>query len=401
MDAQEARLKYVTSGHAASKGMVIGMSKFFRKAAAFIATAVMLVSVTACGDDSAVGNLGDVKLEENDVYAVIKIMDYGEITAKLFPTAAPESVKRFIEFAERGYYDGKTIHRVIKDYMIQGGSLNGDGSDGNVPDAQYVPVETSNAAYNFYGALCFAASKKGSYSQFYIVDNHEPQDIDAVISKLTSQLADEELTKRLLESDKKYYQEYLDKLKAIPAEVKEKYARVGGLYDLDGTNTVFGQVIDGYDVLKAITSVEVVSGNKIDDKVNTPSKPIDSIIIESIKIIHIEPEVSEETTTTKKSSKTTKKKTEVSAESLPAAGSSDGESDTTAPADTSADASSDNSDDTTVSVSADDTSSPQDAVGEPISEPSAAAPEAAQPSVGDEISENSDVDEEEIIMVEE
>ncbi len=291
--------------------------KLMKKAAGLLAGVMLLISAAACGDDKTVGNLGDVKLEDNDVYAEITIMDYGTITAKLFEKAAPESVKRFIEFAELGYYNGTTIHRIIDNYMIQGGSLNGDGSDGEIPPNQYVPIETSVAAYNFYGALCFAASKNGSYAQFYIVDNHTPQDIDAVITKLTEQLADETITSRMLEKDKQYYQEYLDKLKAIPPEVKEKYASVGGLYELDGQNTVFGQVIDGFSVLKAVSAVEVVSGNPIDDKVGTPSKPIDPITIESVKIIRIEPEVTEETTTTKKPKNTKSTKDVVNAETLP------------------------------------------------------------------------------------
>ena len=291
--------------------------KLMRRAAGLLAGVILLISAGSCGDDNVVGNLGDVKLEENDVYAEITIMDYGTMTAKLFEGAAPESVKRFIEFAELGYYNGTTIHRVIDNYMIQGGSLNGDGSDGEIPPNQYIPVETSNATYNFYGALCFAASKKGSYGQFYIVDNHTPQDIDAVITKLTEQLADETITSRLLDSDKQYYQDYLDKLKAIPQEVKEKYARIGGLYELDGTNTVFGQVIDGFDVLKAVSAVEVVSGNTMDDKVGTPSKPLEPITIESVKIIRIEPEVTEETTTAKKPKNTKGSIEVVNAETLP------------------------------------------------------------------------------------
>ncbi len=301
--------------------------KLMKKAAGLLAGVIMLVSAASCGEDPAVGNLGDVKLEDNDVYAEITIMDYGTITAKLFEGAAPESVKRFIEFAEMGYYNGTTIHRIIDNYMIQGGSLNGDGSDGEIPPNQYIPVEVSNVAYNFYGALCFASSKKGSYGQFYIVDNHTPQDIDAVIEKLTEQLADETITARLLEKDKKYYEDYLNKLKAIPPEVKEKYLRIGGLYELDGTNTVFGQVIDGFDVLKAVSAVEVVSGNAIDDQVGTPSKPIDPITIESVKIIRIEPEEPVETTTTKKPKNTKNTQDVVNAETLPAA---DTSADTTA-----------------------------------------------------------------------
>lgn len=324
-----------------------------KRAAGLLAGVMLLISAAGCGEDKPVGNLGDVKLEENDVYAEINIMDYGTITAKLFEGAAPESVKRFIEFADMGYYNGTTIHRVIDNYMIQGGSLNGDGSDGEIPPNQYIPIEVSDVAYNFYGALCFAASKNGSYGQFYIVDNHTPQDIDAVIDKLTEQLADENISARLLEKDKKYYQEYLDKLKAIPPEVKEKYARIGGLYELDGTSTVFGQVIDGFDVLKAVSAVEVVSGNMIDDNVGTPSKPIDPITIESINIIRIEPEVTEETTTTKKPKNTKGTKDVVNAETLPESDTaSDTASEPSADTDTSSDTTSEPSADTDTAAQA-------------------------------------------------
>lgn len=282
------------------------MKGFIKKAAAAVLCAGLLLTASGCGETKPVGNLGDVELLEGDVYAIISILDYGEITAKLFPEVAPESVKRFTELAERCYYKNKTIHRVIDNYAIQGGSLNDDGTDGEIPDSRYVPLETSDFAYNFYGALCLAANSKGCYSQFYIVDNNTPQDIDKVIETLSSQLADEAIASRLLPEDKKYYEEYLNTLKAIPAEVKEKYASVGGLYQLDKKSNVFGQVIDGFDVLESITATEVVEGNAMDDEKGTPSKPINAIVIENIEIVTIEPEVTETTTTTKKSGKTEK-----------------------------------------------------------------------------------------------
>ena len=301
------------------------MIRILKRAAAAVLTAVMIITAAGCGDSKVEGNLSEVKYGDNGTYAIIKVKEFGEITAKLFPDAAPKSVERFIEFAERGYYDNRTIHRVINDYLIQGGSLNGDGSDGNIPESQYIPVETSDQTYNFYGALCFASSKSGSYAQFYIVGNNKPQDIDAVIDKISGQLADESISARLLPEDKKKYEDYLAELKAIPAEVKEKYAKSGGLYELDGENTVFGQVIKGFDVLRSILSVEVVSGNKIDDRKETPSKPLDSIIIETVEIVKIEPQTTEETTT-KKGSKTVKTTTAdeiINAETLPTLASSD------------------------------------------------------------------------------
>lgn len=329
------------------------MLRILKKAAAVAAAGmIMLLSLSGCSGEKIEGNLSEVKYnpDEKGIYAVIKIKDYGEITAKLFPNAAPKSVERFIEFAERGYYDNRTIHRVIKDYLIQGGSLNGDGSDGNIPESQYIPIETSDQTYNFYGALCFASSKSGSYSQFYIVNNNKPPHIDEIVEKISGQLADEAFSARLSEEDKEYYNNYVKSLQEIKPEVKEKYEKVGGNFELDGTSTVFGQVIKGFDVLQAVSSVEVVSGNKIDDKKDTPSKPLDSIIIETIEIIKIEPANAEETTTTKKTSKTVKTTTAdeiINTETLPTLSSAD---------------------DTTVSPEGSDSENNEDTTGEEVIE---------------------------------
>lgn len=158
-------------------------------------------------------------------------------------------------------------------------------------------------------------TRSGSYSQFYIVDNNTPQDINSVITTITEQLADESISSRLLPEDLEYYNNYLKSLKKIPAEVSEKYLSAGGLYQLDGTQTVFGQVIDGYDVLEAITASEVVTGNEIDDLNGVSSKPINSIVIETVEIIKIEPAVEEESTK-KTTAKKTTTDTQIAAESL-------------------------------------------------------------------------------------
>lgn len=276
------------------------MKGLLKRTAALAAGVMLCTSLSGCGGEAKqIGNVGDVKLEDGDVYAVISVMDYGDITAKLFPEAAPESVARFIAYSEQGYYDMKNIHRVIDNFAIQGGSLNGDGTDGEIPDADYVPIEVSESARHFYGALCFAANSKGSFAQFYIVDNKTPQDITGTIENLSAQLADESIVSRLLPEDKQTYEEYLNNLKKMPEAVLEKYETRGGLYELDGKETVFGQVIDGFDVLEAISECEVVTGNAIDDATGVASKPLDEIVIEKVEIIRIEPEVTEETTTKK------------------------------------------------------------------------------------------------------
>ena len=273
--------------------------------------AVLCLSLAAgcSGETKFMGNTREAVLEEGDVFAVVSIMDYGDITIKLFPEAAPMAVKRFITLAENDYYDGRTFHRVVKDQLIQGGSLTGNGFDGEVAEQEYFDVETSKYMCHYYGAVCMASNSTGNYCQFYIVNNSTKVKIDEVAEKLKDDLDNEEIAAGLLETDKEYYNEYYNKLNSIPDEVKERYAEVGGIYDLDGTDTVFGQVVDGWDVLKALNEVETVSGNITDDRNDIASKPLDEIVIEKVEVIRITPD---ETTTAEKTrpSKTTPASTE-------------------------------------------------------------------------------------------
>ena len=282
--------------------------KTVKRIAALAAAALCLTAAAGCSSEKGfMGNTEEVSLEEGDVFAVISIMNYGDITVKLFPTAAPNAVKQFIKLAESKTYDGRTIHRVVKDKLIQGGSLTGTGFDGNVAKQEYFAAETSKYMCHYYGALCMAKSEDGNYRQFYIVNNNTSANIDELAEKIKAQLADEEIGGKMNETDKAYYRDYSSKLSNMPDEVKERYSQVGGLFDLDGEDTVFGQVVDGYDVLKKINQVETVNGNYSDDKQDIASKPIDEIIIEKIEVIRIAPAettVTEKTKTTRAPAKT-------------------------------------------------------------------------------------------------
>ena len=262
------------------------------------AAAICLSLTAGCSSEAPfMGNTRETALEEGDVFAVISIMDYGDITVKLFPEAAPMAVTRFITLAENNYYDGRSIHRVVEDQLIQGGSLTGSGFDGEVAKQEYFDVETSEYMRHYYGALCMASNANGNYCQFYIVNNNKKVKIDEIAETLKEDLDNNEISAGLLESDKEYYNEYYNKLHNMPEEVKERYAQVGGIYDLDGTDTVFGQVVDGWEVLRALNGVETVAGNVSDDRNGIYSKPLDEIVIEKIVVIHITPV---ETTTEEK-----------------------------------------------------------------------------------------------------
>lgn len=64
-------------------------------------------------------------------YATIDIENYGKIKLELYGKVAPETVKNFETLANKGFYDGLTFHRIIEEFMMQGGCPNGNGTGGN------------------------------------------------------------------------------------------------------------------------------------------------------------------------------------------------------------------------------------------------------------------------------
>ena len=190
------------------------------------------------------------QLEIKDgVKAIIKT-NRGDMTFVLFPQVAPKAVENFTTHAKNGYYDGLIFHRVIKDFMIQGCDPEGTGCGGESIWKKSFEDEFSIDARNYYGALSMANSGPNTNgSQFFIVQ------AKTVPSNLLAQM--EQLT------DKGY-----------PRECIDNYREVGGTPWLDFHHTVFGQLIDGVDVLEDIASV----------KTGMSDKPVYDVVIDAIEI---------------------------------------------------------------------------------------------------------------------
>ena len=258
-------------------------------------------------ESDAAGNSGDVKLEKGDTYAVISIKDYGDIKIKLYPDLVPYAVYNFVELAKKGTYNGRNFHRLVEDFMIQGGSANGTGGGGKSTDGGEFKNEVNTSLRHYYGALCYAASAMGGISDgFYIVNNKKPQPEFTSLYDQTSQYytSGESQLKAYLEEltpDMDYYEDakayysnmieyYSGCVKAITGmkdtitdDVKKTYSEKGGTPSLDGAYTVFGQTVEGFDVIDKITAVE-----KTDDGFGNISKPVSDIIIDKVEIFTME-----------------------------------------------------------------------------------------------------------------
>ena len=187
-------------------------------------------------------------LEAGDTFATIKT-NMGEIKIKLFPAEAPKTVENFTTHAKNGYYDGLIFHRVIKDFMIQGGDPTGTGMGGESIWGHSFEDEFDVKLHNIKGALSMAnAGPNANGSQFFIVQ------ADSVPGNMLHQM------KEMPES--------------FPEDIVKAYEEKGGTPWLDFRHTVFGQVVEGIEVVDSIANV----------KVGAADKPVDDVIIETITV---------------------------------------------------------------------------------------------------------------------
>ena len=187
--------------------------------------------------------LNFTELKKGDVIATIKT-NFGSIRVKMLPEAAPKAVENFLTHARNGYYNGIIFHRVINDFMIQGGVPTGTGMGGESIWGDPFEDEFTPDARNFRGALSMANAGPGTNgSQFFIVQAG-PETIDA----------------RMFPMLKRQGKEFSE-------EAVAKYTEMGGTPWLDGAHTVFGQVVEGMDVVDKIAAVRVDRSSRPYDEV--------------------------------------------------------------------------------------------------------------------------------------
>ena len=277
-----------------------------RRIISTIAAAALAVSLSACAlfNKPKPGNIGDIVLADGDLVAEITIEGYGTVKAKLFPDLAPNAVENFKRLCEQGYYDGLKIHRVAPDSMMQGGSLNGDGTGGTaiLDNNDSFAIETSDKARNFYGALGYANVDGENTTQFYIVNNKTPIDITqydpakftAKADELAAQKAELDASLpeyKRISAQETHYRNLAAMLKGASDEVKEKYAKVGGYPFWDGGYTVFGQVYEGLDVVDSIAKTELTTNN-----LGELTKPVtDFVFASAVVYAYVSASTTEET----------------------------------------------------------------------------------------------------------
>lgn len=198
--------------------------------------------------------------EDGETIAIFKIKNFGEMKVKFFDDIAPKAVENFVTHAKNGYYDGLTFHRVINEFMIQGGDPEGTGLGGESIWGSGFGPELDYSLVPYRGSLCMAMSSLPNSigSQFFITQAHY----------------DEPTAQMLLQYN-------------YPEDLIEQYENYGGYLSLYLNYTVFGQVFEGLDVLDKIAAVktETVEYELYGQMHSQDDKPVEDVIIETIEVM--------------------------------------------------------------------------------------------------------------------
>ncbi len=191
-----------------------------------LALVLLCGALTSCSND--LKKAGATLSEEKTDYVAIAIEDHGTIIVKLRPDVAPITVENFKNLVAEGFYDGLTFHRIIKNFMIQGGDPKGTGMGGSA--TQIKGEFTSNGVENNLshkrGVISMARSNDpdSASSQFFICHADTPS--------------------------------------------------------LDGDYAAFGEMVYGWDTLDSVASVMTDRSNN--------DKPISKVVIEYAKFVTME-----------------------------------------------------------------------------------------------------------------
>ena len=223
---------------------------------------IAILIVTAIIVNLCMGYYKKVTYNSKNPVATMEIKDYGTIIIELYPEYAENTVENFIALANNGFYDGLTFHRIIKDFMVQGGDINGDGTGSPTLSAinkNIVEGSSSDITYNIDGE--------------FEINGYE-----------NNTLKLEKGVIAMARTDYTQYAYYYGRELLV-----EGYNSAGSQFfimttddntALTGYYAGFGKVIEGFDVLEKLANTKV----EVKEEDSEESTPVQAPIIKSIRV---------------------------------------------------------------------------------------------------------------------
>ena len=225
-----------------------------------VVTIIVLILLGAILGGLCYGYYKKATLNVKNPIVTMEVKDFGTIKLELYPDKAPNTVKNFIKLANNGFYDGLKFHRVVKDFMIQGGDHEGTGSGDAILD--YLYSNGDKTKYAIEGE--------------FVANGFEKNDLN--------------LTQGVIAMARNDYTQ------SSSALVDESYNSAGTQFfimttneytGISGTYAGFGKVIEGMDVVTKIASVELKKNESEDSETdsNTSTEtPAEDVVISSVKV---------------------------------------------------------------------------------------------------------------------
>lgn len=217
---------------------------------------VALIAVIVLIGVVGFGYYKKITFESQNPIVTMEVENFGTIKMELYPDQAPETVSNFIALANRGFYDGTKFHRIVKDFMIQTGSKDGDGTTG----AQISDLKDDGANQDY--------TIKGEF----------------LANGVTNTIKFEEGTLAMARADYTQYSSGLAE-ESYNSGCAQFFIMTEENTNLNGYYTSFGKVIEGLDVVHKIEEVEVTVAEGDEETEGAEvSTPVDPPVVTSIRV---------------------------------------------------------------------------------------------------------------------
>ena len=210
---------------------------------------------------------------ENPI-VTMEVENFGTIKLELYPDLAPETVNNFIKLANNGFYNGLKFHRIVKDFMIQGGDPSGDGT-GSPKLSDLYGNDDENQTYKYSDGTEAKGSDSYTITGEFIANEYNKNTLNLTEGIIAMARSDYSSQAPTLTTES-----YNSGSSQFFIMTSNEHTNLSGYY------AGFGKVIEGLDVVKEISNVECKAKetseeNSEDAEVSTP---VTDVIISSVSV---------------------------------------------------------------------------------------------------------------------